>query len=1042
MPEDGATGSSRDQIPELSAIQEYAERLNLIDKLCLLGGSTLAWSRIEEGGKDLLLPNIRLLMLATDNDNRHPTTAAQCLVAAQRLARSIDELTSAKKESAQVPNVSLSLASVDKKVLKKQLSAVSDKWLRDLTNVEERKNNLSLIESTEFGQLNPLTAAHVFRSLTEGEKLAVPAWYHALFALVWAISRERPLVESDVGASIKDCTPNAFVTSECFGAILGSLRKLERRHARLVKLKDVVASIEGFYRRILWLRKNPHVAGILGVSELVRHRAYARVVEARGLLSEMAYDAAFSAPFESAAEQAESFLETGIDGENLEGFSNRLNSLLDKFAEAIGGGLGEGSQGSVPSSLSEVVVTLSEIREAVSREQVPEGEIGEWRKNLPDWLTARENGHWTAVQSRNEKFSADAQVAIQGYWESLSVAAAQAMRVCDAFAEFLNKINDSYMSCAGYTYPKDLDAARTELESAVQDAASAREASASARADHGQSASEACTVSAALARASGDLGDFAKKAWAALRPAERCADKVLDRQLAYWNSGSSRFDVSELAHALKIIVRSTPRHDSSHILRALQILCEAQLPDGSWPRSLPFYWRRNGIAVHPQSVGVAAAVMTIVSELAKRPDQFGLSAAAVHAVSQTAHRGLDRYVDRLAVSAKRFPWPELSGKAEGRPHLVFGWSADTVNEPELVHTWATASILEFLLDLREEWQEAINGALRRYFISYDGAELLPLAGADPTDLGEPDIRRRQSTKFANLAIEHRLLEYPGHRATDAASSVVRSMIFHGPPGSAKTFTAECLAHETGWPLIVLTPSDFVSQGQELVEARSREIFEALACARRVIIFFDEIDELIRSRTDNQSAGRNIFSFVTPSFLTKLQDLRKVSKDRSLVFIIATNYEDRIDDAAKRTGRIDEKIAILYPDHKSRGALILGLLEKEALSGWTGKDPRFDVLERIKGDEKFVERLSGATHCFSYNTLKDVCKTLKKDGELAKLMQATDKLKLDQLVREIRKRDIDPEKFYERRPNAKDEKKRIGDLASPKNAGWGAASGSS
>jgi SpoVK/Ycf46/Vps4 family AAA+-type ATPase len=60
-------------------------------------------------------------------------------------------------------------------------------------------------------------------------------------------------------------------------------------------------------------------------------------------------------------------------------------------------------------------------------------------------------------------------------------------------------------------------------------------------------------------------------------------------------------------------------------------------------------------------------------------------------------------------------------------------------------------------------------------------------------------------------------------------------------------------------------------------------------------------------------------------LTKLNELRR---SKGILFIIATNYENRIDPAIKRSGRIDRKYLVLPPDMEGR---------KRIISSLTGKD---------------------------------------------------------------------------------------------------------
>jgi len=123
-------------------------------------------------------------------------------------------------------------------------------------------------------------------------------------------------------------------------------------------------------------------------------------------------------------------------------------------------------------------------------------------------------------------------------------------------------------------------------------------------------------------------------------------------------------------------------------------------------------------------------------------------------------------------------------------------------------------------------------------------------------------------------------------------------------------------------LISLSPADFLAGGQDQVEARAKSIFDALAAGSRLVYFFDEIDELIRDRNQLTDGERSVFSFLTPSFLTKLQDLRDAAKENEFIFILGTNYLDNIDSAAKRSGRIDEQLPIVYPDAEARANIFI------------------------------------------------------------------------------------------------------------------------
>ena len=175
-------------------------------------------------------------------------------------------------------------------------------------------------------------------------------------------------------------------------------------------------------------------------------------------------------------------------------------------------------------------------------------------------------------------------------------------------------------------------------------------------------------------------------------------------------------------------------------------------------------------------------------------------------------------------------------------------------------------------------------------------------------------------------------------------------MFFGPPGTSKTYMAKAIAGELGWPLLSLSPSDFLARGVDNIEARAADIFSALRAGSKMVYFFDEIDEMIRERNQTGSEQRSAFSFLTPSFLTKLQDLRDAAKNNEFIFILATNYYENINSAAKRTGRVDRSFLVLYPDRKSRAGQLFNRLRKVCgKKGQDGGDP-------LKGVKDYLEKI--------------------------------------------------------------------------------------
>jgi len=118
----------------------------------------------------------------------------------------------------------------------------------------------------------------------------------------------------------------------------------------------------------------------------------------------------------------------------------------------------------------------------------------------------------------------------------------------------------------------------------------------------------------------------------------------------------------------------------------------------------------------------------------------------------------------------------------------------------------------------------------------------------------------------------------------------------------------------------------------MVEAAARQIFTVLTELKDVVIFFDEIDRLILDRnSDEYGQQGELFQFMTPSMLAKLNDLASAKKT---IFIIATNYLERIDSAIKRPGRIDVVLLCLPYSLEARIDAIKQTAEKMLKSSTT------------------------------------------------------------------------------------------------------------
>ena len=137
------------------------------------------------------------------------------------------------------------------------------------------------------------------------------------------------------------------------------------------------------------------------------------------------------------------------------------------------------------------------------------------------------------------------------------------------------------------------------------------------------------------------------------------------------------------------------------------------------------------------------------------------------------------------------------------------------------------------------------------------------------------------------------------RRNPAKKKPVSALLF-GPPGTSKTEVTKSLAQDLEWPFVEITPSNFVKGSLEQIYLQADEIFEDLMDLSGVLVFFDEMDALVQTR--DGGAHLDVFSqFLTTTMLPKLTRLHDAAR---VIFVMATNYQDRFDAAIKRSGRFD------------------------------------------------------------------------------------------------------------------------------------------
>jgi AAA+ superfamily predicted ATPase len=178
------------------------------------------------------------------------------------------------------------------------------------------------------------------------------------------------------------------------------------------------------------------------------------------------------------------------------------------------------------------------------------------------------------------------------------------------------------------------------------------------------------------------------------------------------------------------------------------------------------------------------------------------------------------------------------------------------------------------------------------------------------------------------------------------SAAPMGVILMGPPGTGKSYLAECFAKECGMLCVRFRPLRQMYVGQS--ERNQEKAFAAIRALAPVVVIVDESDQAEGGSRD-QGAGD---SGVTERMRASAFNFWADNSLRGRVLRIdSTNRVDLIDSAMRRSGRTDLKVPILMPDEQARKQIFEVLVRKHKLpcaitdftpfarrtAGYTGSD---------------------------------------------------------------------------------------------------------
>lgn len=427
-----------------------------------------------------------------------------------------------------------------------------------------------------------------------------------------------------------------------------------------------------------------------------------------------------------------------------------------------------------------------------------------------------------------------------------------------------------------------------------------------------------------------------------LEPSKQYLKWVLNRELA---APAATFDAGELVFAATSYGAIIDWRMDDRLTRACKLLIKSLPENGRLPTKRAFHADPRGYRILPIGCEMTRALANLLQKTGYDFD------------AKFVGRMLGVFEEQLI---------ELH-ESTAKPKLI-GWNFEGAPNPGKPAVWVTSVSILALDRIVRMLNARINEIVLAHFdVTTPKRPHTRLALRDLI-YSDHALGRSFPQKDGLTAIHLQKVRAHVMRATLPApyrkGGKTFSTIYYGPPRTGKTTLAESLALSAGVPLLRLSPGDLIVQGQEMIEARAHDVFEALSMLTQCVIIFDEFEPVLTSRKDGKNDDPQ-FRFVLGGMLPKLIKLHDSAEAQSFAYCLGTNCLNDIDAAAKRPGRFDRKIPVYKPDALSRaGALLYGLSQSHEVQ--TKNTPQlqrfYEVIARTIGEP--ADRIS---RLFSFGT---------------------------------------------------------------------------
>jgi len=245
-------------------------------------------------------------------------------------------------------------------------------------------------------------------------------------------------------------------------------------------------------------------------------------------------------------------------------------------------------------------------------------------------------------------------------------------------------------------------------------------------------------------------------------------------------------------------------------------------------------------------------------------------------------------------------------------------------------------VLDNLRVLREDFVAALKrvqpSAMREVMVQVPNVSWEDVGGLDNAQL---KLKEGIELPLKNPEAFHRIGIRPA-----------KGFLLYGPPGTGKTLLAKAVAKESEANFISIKSSDLLSKWYGESEQQISRLFARARQVAPCVIFIDEIDSLVPSRSSQGMGEPQVTGRVVNTILAEMDGMEEL---QSVVLIGATNRPALVDPALLRPGRLDELIYVGTPDAKGR---------ERILRIHTAKMPLADDVD-LKDIAEGTERFTGA-----------------------------------------------------------------------------------